>query len=101
MNRALDDITVVEYAEMVSGPMCGKMFSDMGANVIKIERPKTGDPARGHSPFPGDVPHRERSGLFLFLNTGKKSVTLDPTTRPATSNASAFTTTRYMRSIRD
>ncbi len=80
MNRALDDITVVEYAEMVSGPMCGKMFSDMGANVIKIERPKTGDPARGHSPFPGDVPHREKSGLYLFLNTGKKSITLDPTT---------------------
>ena len=80
MNRALDDITVVEYAEMVSGPMCGKMFSDMGANVIKIERPKIGDPARGHSPFPGDMPHREKSGLYLFLNTGKKSITLDPTT---------------------
>ncbi|HTR61230.1 MAG TPA: CaiB/BaiF CoA-transferase family protein [Candidatus Binataceae bacterium] len=80
MSRALDDIRVIEYAEMVSGPFCGKMFSDMGAEVIKIEAPRTGDPARMHPPFPGDVPHPEKSGMFLYLNTGKKSLTLDPAT---------------------
>ncbi|MGO9607268.1 MAG: CaiB/BaiF CoA transferase family protein [Candidatus Binataceae bacterium] len=78
MKRALDDITVIEYAEMVSGPVCGKMFSDMGAEVIKIEPPRSGDPARHHPPFPADQPHPEKSGLFLYLNTGKKSLTLDP-----------------------
>jgi crotonobetainyl-CoA:carnitine CoA-transferase CaiB-like acyl-CoA transferase len=37
--KALDDLIVVEFAQMVSGPMRGKMFSDMGAEVIKIEPP--------------------------------------------------------------
>jgi crotonobetainyl-CoA:carnitine CoA-transferase CaiB-like acyl-CoA transferase len=79
MKRALDDIRVVEYAEMMSGPMCGKMFSDMGAEVIKIEPPGCGDRSRHLPPFAGDIPHPEKSGTFLYLNTGKKSLTLDPT----------------------
>jgi crotonobetainyl-CoA:carnitine CoA-transferase CaiB-like acyl-CoA transferase len=77
--KPLDDIRVIELAEMVSGPMCGKLFADMGAEVIKIEAPGIGDEARRHPPFPGDVPHPEKSGLFLYLNTSKKSVTLDVT----------------------
>jgi crotonobetainyl-CoA:carnitine CoA-transferase CaiB-like acyl-CoA transferase len=77
MKRALDDIRVVEYAEMMSGPMCGKMLSDMGAEVIKIEPPGRGDQSRHLPPFPGDIPHPEKSGTFLYLNTGKKSLTLD------------------------
>ena len=80
MRGALDDIRVIEYAEMVSGPICGKMFSDLGAEVIKIEAPGAGDPARQHPPFPDDQPHPEKSGMFLYLNTGKKSLTLDPAT---------------------
>ena len=77
MKRALDDIRVVEYAEMVSGPMCGKMLSDMGAEVIKIEPPGRGDQSRHLPPFAGDLPHPEKSGTFLYLNTGKKSLSLD------------------------
>ncbi len=76
--RALDDLTVIEYAEMVSGPMCGKMFADMGAEVIKIESPGGGDEARRRPPFAGDDPHPEKSGFFQYLNTSKKSLTLDP-----------------------
>ena len=79
-NRALDDLVVVEFAQMVSGPMCGKMFADMGAEVIKIEPVGAGDEMRAHSPFPGDIPHPEKSGFFLYLNTSKKSLTLDPST---------------------
>jgi crotonobetainyl-CoA:carnitine CoA-transferase CaiB-like acyl-CoA transferase len=79
-SRALDDLVVVEFAQMVSGPMCGKMFADMGAEVIKIEPPGAGDEMRAHPPFPGDVPHPEKSGSFLYLNTSKKSLTLDPAT---------------------
>ena len=79
-NRALDDLVVVEFAQMVSGPMCGKMFADMGAEVIKLEPPGCGDEARSHPPYPGDVPHPEKSGFFLYLNTSKKSLTLDPAT---------------------
>ena len=79
-SKALDDLTVVEFAQMVSGPMCGKMFADMGAEVIKIEPPGVGDEMRTHPPFPGDIPHPEKSGSFLYLNTSKKSLTLDPAT---------------------
>lgn len=79
-NRALADLIVVEFAQMVSGPMCGKMFADMGAEVIKIEPPGAGDEMRAHPPFPGDIPHPEKSGSFLYLNTSKKSITLDPAT---------------------
>ena len=75
---AFEGVKVVEYADMVSGPYCGKLLADMGADVIKVEEPPHGDRARGRGPFPGDTPHRERSGLFLYLNTSKRAITLDP-----------------------
>ena len=56
------------------------MFADMGAEVIKLEPPGVGDEMRAHPPFPGDIPHPEKSGSFLYLNTSKKSLTLDPAT---------------------
>ena len=74
---AFDGVRIVEYATMVSGPYCGKLFADMGADVIKVEEPPAGDPARRRGPFPGDEPHPERSGLFLYLNTSKRGVALD------------------------
>ena len=77
MNRgALKGVRVVEVAEMVAGPYCAKLLADLGAEVIKVERPQ-GDPARRRGPFPGDIPHPEKSGLFFYLNTSKKGVTLD------------------------
>lgn len=73
----LADLTVLDLTHQIAGPFCTRQFSDLGATVIKIERPNGGDPARGRGPFPGDRPDPERSGLFLDLNTGKQSVTLD------------------------
>ena len=63
---------MLELAEGVSGPYCGKLLAGLGADVLKIE-PSAGDRTRGDGPFPGDAPHAERSGLFLHLNTGKRS----------------------------
>ncbi|MFN8036468.1 MAG: CoA transferase [Acidimicrobiia bacterium] len=79
---ALDDIRVVELGDLVSAPYCAKLFSDFGAHVVKVERPRHGDRARHWGPFPGDEPHLERSGLFAYLNTNKRGVTLD-VDRPA------------------
>ena len=62
---------------MVAAPYCGKLLASLGADVVKIESPKPGDPSRRRGPFPGDDPHPERSGMFLYLNTGKRGVTLD------------------------
>jgi len=75
---ALAGVKVLEYSEMVSGPYCAKLLADLGAEVIKVERPVTGDQARSRGPFLHDTPHPERSGLFLYLNTSKLGVTLDP-----------------------
>jgi crotonobetainyl-CoA:carnitine CoA-transferase CaiB-like acyl-CoA transferase len=61
---------------MVAAPFCAKLLADLGADVVKIEDPRVGDPARHRGPFPDDVPHPERSGLFLYLNTSKRSITL-------------------------
>lgn len=74
---ALSDIRVLELGEFITAPYAGKLMADMGADVLKVERPRVGDEARRHGPFPGDLPHLERSGLFLNLNTSKRGVTLD------------------------
>ena len=80
MQMALDGAKILEYCSMVSGPYCTKLMADLGAEVIKIESPGEGDEARKRGPFPGDGPHPEKSGLFLYLNTNKYGITLDPTT---------------------
>lgn len=76
--RALEGVRVIEYASLVAGPYCTKLLADLGAQVIKIERPGVGDEARRIGPFPNDVPHPERSGLFLYTNTNKLGITLAP-----------------------
>jgi CoA:oxalate CoA-transferase len=78
--RALDGVRAIEYCRTVSGPYCTKLMADLGAEVIHIEPPKTGDEVRQMPPFLQDVPHPEKSGLFLFLNTNKLGVTLNPAT---------------------
>jgi crotonobetainyl-CoA:carnitine CoA-transferase CaiB-like acyl-CoA transferase len=74
---ALTGLKIVELGERVAGPFCTKVMADLGAEVVKIERPGTGDVARSRGPFPKDEPHPDRSGSFLYLNTNKLSVTLD------------------------
>ena len=74
---ALPNLRVLEVASLIPGPYCGKLLASLGAEVIKVEPPGGGDPARRRGPFPDDVPHSERSGLYLYLNTGKQSITLN------------------------
>jgi crotonobetainyl-CoA:carnitine CoA-transferase CaiB-like acyl-CoA transferase len=73
---ALQGITAVELGQMVSAPYCARLFADYGADVIKVETP-AGDVARRWGPFPQDRANPEKSGLFHFLNTNKRGVTLD------------------------
>ena len=61
----------------IAPSFCAKMLADYGAEVIKVEPPGEGDPARRMGPFVGDDPHVEKSIPFLYGNTGKRSVTLD------------------------
>ena len=77
----LSDVTVIELGENISASACTKWMAALGASVIKIEAPNRGDPARRMGPFPNDDPHPEKSGLFLYLNTGKKDITLNLRTK--------------------
>ena len=73
----LGDIRVLDLSEDVAGPFCTKLLAGLGAEVIKVEPPGTGDVTRRTGPFVHETPHAEQSAAFLYLNTGKKSITLD------------------------
>ena len=73
----LGDICVLDLSEDIAGPFCSKLLAGLGAEVIKVERPGSGDVSRRAGPGLRATPHPEESALFLYLNTGKKSITLD------------------------
>ena len=75
--QALSDVKVLDLTWYIAGPYCTKLLADYGADVIKVERPGEGDPARKMGPFFKDDPHPEKSGLFLHLNTNKRGITLN------------------------
>src|SRR5687768_5101983 len=69
----LHGITVVDLTRVLSGPYCTMMLADLGARVIKVERPGTGDDTRGWGPpFTAG-----ESAYFLSINRNKESVALD------------------------
>ena len=73
---ALNGVKVLDLTHYIAGPYCTKLLADFGAQVIKIERPG-GDPARDMPPFYHDERHPEKSLPFLYLNTAKRSVSLN------------------------
>ena len=75
-DRALEGVRVLDLTHHVAGPYCAKLLADFGADVVKIERTE-GDIARGMPPFFNDEAHPDKSLLFAYLNTGKRSVTLN------------------------
>jgi len=78
----LAGLSVVEMTVHRAGPFCGALLADLGADVVKIERPGAGDPARTQGPGP-----EGRSGYFMANNRNKKSVTLDLKTDAGTDAA--------------
>ena len=77
MSAPLEGITVIDLSRALAGPHAGMMLGDMGARVIKVETPGTGDDTRGWGPpfvGPEDEPI---STYFLSCNRNKESVTLD------------------------
>ncbi len=69
----LSGIRVADFSRVLAGPLATMLLADLGADVIKIERPETGDDTRGWGPpFIG-----EDAAYFLSLNRNKRSVTLD------------------------
>jgi crotonobetainyl-CoA:carnitine CoA-transferase CaiB-like acyl-CoA transferase len=70
MSGALAGIKIIEIASYVTGPFASQLLADMGADVVKIEEPKRGDPFRGWG-------EKNYSATFCSLNRNKRSLTLD------------------------
>src|SRR5437764_5820365 len=68
----LTGLRVVALEQAVAAPFCSRQLADMGADVVKIERPGGGDPSRAY-----DGAMRGQSAYFAWLNRGKRSVLLD------------------------
>jgi CoA:oxalate CoA-transferase len=73
MAKALEGVRVLDFTQYLSGPHCTAVLSELGAEIIKVERPGHGEPERVAMPM---TPKRE-SYQFLSYNRGKKSVTLN------------------------
>ena len=71
----LSCLRVLDLTRVLAGPTCTQMLGDLGAEVIKIERPEAGDDTRGFAP--PFVPNTKESAYFVGVNRNKKSVTLD------------------------
>ncbi|KIC11437.1 carnitine dehydratase [Leisingera sp. ANG-M1] len=72
MPDPLEDITILDLTHVLAGPYCSMILSDLGAKVIKVERPGEGDDTRSFPPFKNG-----ESAYFATINHGKKSITLD------------------------
>jgi len=80
MAGPLSHIRVLDLSRVLAGPWTGQILADLGAEVIKVERPKTGDDSRGFGPpWLKDADGRDtaESAYFACANRGKKSITLD------------------------
>ncbi len=72
MSGPLEGIRILDLSWVLAGPFCTMILSDLGAEVIKLERPNVGDLARGNAPFIDG-----ESSYFMSINRGKKSITVD------------------------
>src|SRR6201981_1883252 len=69
---ALSGITIIDLSRILAGPYCTLLLAELGARVIKVEAPKTGDDARQYGPFTNG-----KSTYFASVNRGKESICLD------------------------
>jgi crotonobetainyl-CoA:carnitine CoA-transferase CaiB-like acyl-CoA transferase len=82
--KPLSHVRVLDLSRVLAGPWCTQNLADLGAEVIKVERPGVGDETRGWGPpwLPsGDHPQRQDSAYYASTNRGKKSITVDLASR--------------------
>ena len=70
--KPLEDIVVLDLTRVLAGPYCSMILANLGAKIIKVERPETGDDARSFGPYKNG-----QSAYFVSLNRGKKSIAID------------------------
>src|SRR5260370_35426474 len=67
----LSGITIIDLSRILAGPYCTLLLAELGARVIKVEAPKSGDDARQYGPFKGG-----KSTYFASVNRGKESIVI-------------------------
>ena len=82
MRRPYTGLRVVELGDRIGSAYCGKLLADLGADVAIIE-PPGGNRLRGYGPFRDNLPNPSKSGLFGYLNSGKRSVVVRSRARTA------------------
>ena len=68
----LSGIVVLDLTRVLAGPYCTMILADLGARVLKVESPGSGDDSRGYGPFVNG-----KSAYFMAMNRGKESIALD------------------------
>jgi len=77
MTRPLEGLRVLDLSRILAAPFATQLLGDMGADVIKVERPRVGDDARQYGPPFLDEPGGNESGFYLSANRNKRSITID------------------------
>jgi crotonobetainyl-CoA:carnitine CoA-transferase CaiB-like acyl-CoA transferase len=71
-NLTLSGVRVADFSRLLPGPWAAQLLGDLGADIIKVEQPRTGDPSRHNAPF-----YRDSSAYFESVNGNKRSIQLD------------------------
>ena len=79
MARPLENVKVLDLSRVLAAPLAGQWLADMGADVVKVERPGKGDESRSYGPpfFGEDGQRKGLSGFYLSANRNKRSITVD------------------------
>jgi len=72
MKKALEGVKILDFSRVLAGPYCTMLLADMGAEVIKVERPGSGDDSRHFGPY-----QKGESAYYSLLNRGKKSIEIN------------------------
>ena len=83
MKQPLDGINVFDLTRVLAGPTCTQVLGDLGANIIKVERPISGDDSRNLGPpyLDSNLENPQESAYYLSVNRNKNSVTIDLTSK--------------------
>jgi crotonobetainyl-CoA:carnitine CoA-transferase CaiB-like acyl-CoA transferase len=78
--RALDAVRIVDLSRVLAGPWATQLLADLGADVMKVERPEAGDDTRSWGPpWFSTKDGRRESAYFISTNRGKRSIAIDLT----------------------